>query len=244
MNNKGTTLFLGVEGRTTSDGKHMMTWEFRNEITKNAIKVKVLYHNKNGKMFFVADIKDYKVSLENSDINALKVAVDEYLSNKTNEANNIVWEDWLKIEVELPYKPSKYLFYEGMSVTVSVIPKGKVKGSQKEYTMNSNNVLVDFPTSLKKDEVDGLQFGSVNGLKLGGEGLDPKNSKMMVTDENKIRSFIRDTEENRAAIEKLIIGIKKAREAIESYTDRDSIEKYTQALLNLNDNVFKLENKE
>lgn len=244
MNNKGTTLFVGLEGRNTATGKHMMTWEFRNEVTKGVIKVKVLYHNKKGKMFFVADIKDYKISLQNPDINVLHDAVDEYLSNKTNEANDIVWEDWLQIEVELPDTHSNFVFYEGMVVKVSVIPKGKVKGSEKEYTMNSNNVLVDFPISLKKDEVDGLAFGSLNGLELGGAGLDPENLNIMVTDKNKIRSFIRDTEQNREAIEKLIVGIRKAREAIEFYTDRDSIEKYTKELLSFNNNVFKLENKE
>lgn len=41
MNNKGTTLFVGIEGRNTTAGKHMMTWEFRNEVTKGVIKVKV-----------------------------------------------------------------------------------------------------------------------------------------------------------------------------------------------------------
>lgn len=244
MNNKGTTLFVGLEGRNTSAGKHMMTWEFRNEVTKGVIKVKVSYHNKKGKMFFVADIKDYKISIQNPDINVLHDAVDEYLSSKTNEANNIVWKDWLKIEVKLPSNYSNVLFYEGMIVTVSVIPKGKVKGSEKEYTMNSNNVLVDFPCSLKKNEVDGVNFGSVNGLELNGMGLDEDNPKIIITDENKIRSFIPDTKENREAIEKLIIGIRKAREAIEFYTDRDSIEKYTQELLSFNNDVFKLENKD
>lgn len=244
MKNKGTNLFLGVEGRNTTAGKHMLTWEFRNEITKDVIKVKVLYHNKEGRMFFVADIKDYNTSIENSDINLLKNAVDEYLSNKTNEANNIEWKDWLKIEVELPYNSSKCLFYEGMIVRVSVIPKGKVKGSDKEYTMNSNNVLVDFPPSLKKDEVDGIKYTSLNGLELGGQGLDPEHVNLMVTDKNKIRSFIPDNEENRIAINKLIEGIRKAREAIESYTSRDSIEEYTKSLHNLNNYILKIEHKD
>ena len=157
----------------------------------------------------------------NSDIEALRVAVEEHLREQAILSSGVQWEDWLEVIVHGgKRKYSLPVDGEELVIEYKRLRRGRHPDLPgRDYTISSNHVAVKFPTA-KKTGIEGagevIDLGKHSGFRGAlGDGRNPDGEY----------SYIPDTAANRAALDGLIGSLRTLRSRLSDFLGQASIDK-------------------
>lgn len=141
---------LDVHNPRTSGGKKVMTWDFRPLGSKKEYPVEVSYHlDDEGQMYFKAVSTDLKLALTNSDIEALRRAVETELMLVSADIQAMEWEDWLQVSVTGSGSSFNANRYTGMGAELKIhvqrLKRGWHEATKRHVTIGQNGFLIAFP---------------------------------------------------------------------------------------------------
>lgn len=157
----------------------------------------------------------------NSDIEVLRVAVEDHLREQAILSSGVNWEDWLEVIVQ----GGKRKYGSPVDGEELVIEYKKLRRGRhpdlpgRDYTINNNHVAVKFPTG-KKTGTDGvgehIDLGPNSSFRGHlGDGRNPDGEY----------SYIPDTPANRAALDGLIGSLRTLRSRLSDFLGQAGIER-------------------
>lgn len=138
---------------TRSSGKIVDVWTFHAASPgvsggMTAIKVEVTLMQGDDGLYFKASPEGFRESFTNANIELLRVEVEARLAELTAIALGVVWEDWLRVELQADDDERAGVISSkaGLVLTVSTIKRGVLAATGEAYTVN-NGYAIRFPES-------------------------------------------------------------------------------------------------
>ncbi len=219
-------LQLGSAGRT-QHGKLIDTWTFVSplpgEAAQPAVSVELFMrkvHDAGTRVAFVARsaaLPD-KV-LVNTDIEALRLDVENTIREQLILQSGVAWEDWLEIKVTGgDRRPGRHTSLEQLAIEYRVLKRGRHANLPgRDYTINFNGVAVPFPSPKRSGETDPdisrARAAAPNDAfaGLGGREVDAEYS------------YVVDSPGNRAALDQLIQSLRTLRLRIADFVSQQNL---------------------
>lgn len=160
-------------------------------------------------LHFVAISKHFGSPIKDENIKRLREKVERAFQLADVAARRIDWEDWIEIEID------QETFWKGqngagLTVQWQLIKRGVHPDSGRAYTINNNNVVVEFPKA-----------------KLAGEDDEPNTPDGWAIhhrDVDKQFSYIPATPANIAALKALTVRITEARARVQALLSQAAVQ--------------------
>jgi len=219
-------LHLGSAGRT-QHGKLIDTWTFVSPLRGEAAQIPVSVE------LFMRKVYDAGIRVEfvarsaalpdklliNTDIEALRVAVEDAVREQFILQSGVAWEDWIEVKVTGGDRRSgNHTCVEQLVIEYRGLKRGTTPElSGQDYTINFNGVAVQFPSPKRAGEADpdimraqaaapGDAYAGVGGREADAE-----------------YSYISDSPSNRAALDQLIQSLRTLRLRIADFVSQQNL---------------------
>lgn len=194
---------------TNSAGKKVDEWHFNSPFgTSYRCVVKIFNHHRDGMYFVAYPMKEgssaqgaiYRASTEAfeairaTDINELKLKVEEAYRIYDGIKQGVQWEDWLEVIVD-KRKPWNRRTGSGLEISYNKILKANLNG--KEITINVHDRVSEFPKPKKAGEKDEVEFGG--------------------REESAEFNYVKATAENIQALDDMIAGLNSLHERVSAF---------------------------
>lgn len=208
---------LNVGSTRTSAGKLIDEWTFISPFKdKTAPKLTVQIHvHKTGRggITFVASGTCMPVKFEETDIERLRVKVEDSLQFQHDMLTGVQWERWMEIEVVGRSKEKAYDNSSESELTIHCRPlkRGVHPQTGKAYVINTNGIAVPFPKPKKAGQLDESdpddEWASLNARARDAE-----------------YSYLPETPENVAALQDLMNRMQTLRAKLSEFLSQDVVQ--------------------
>lgn len=223
-------IHVGAAG-AKSGGKAIDEWEFFQPFSGGErFKIAVFMRKRfdaetpgGQRIEFVAECKALPEGrLASSDIEKLRLDVDAVLREQSILRSGVVWEDWLEVVVRGAPKrfhgtkgAARKFEGEELSIEYRVLKRGRhPEDPSRDFTINFNHVATPFPKPKRAGEktMDWADAGSLKGFVSDGR------------DEAAEYAYVKDTPENRAALDDLMSALRLLGQRLSTFLGQESIE--------------------
>lgn len=200
---------------TNANGRQVAEWKFRspfktfreNDKAGPVYTVKISLHVEGGRAEFRAhgDGLNKNERLRHTDIEQLRLMVEEALTLQHRMDTGVTWEDWLEVEVKGQYEDRHGgRFSSSLEITYRRLKRGVDPDTGIAYTINSNNIAVPFPQAktYRPAETDEERMFGETAVEL---------------------SYIPATPENIAALENLMGRTQQLRDALSQFLSQENV---------------------
>lgn len=151
--------------------------------------------------------------IKHTDVEQLRLLVEQALVRQVNLITKATWEPWLEVVVrsqgfDRAYQRKVGTRENGLTITVNTIMRGTVAGDPRVYTINFNNVATPFPSPKRAGEKDD---GDDDSMFSTGR---PQESEY---------SYVRATPENIAAMDDLQSRLMSVGAQLSSFLRQDAV---------------------
>ncbi|MBY3155502.1 hypothetical protein HFO56_24555 [Rhizobium laguerreae] len=209
FNNKWSSEMVQVQLNftNTSTGKKVFEWSFSVPGKRDRIPVEVKAFNNGSDVWFQANGPHLTGEIKSSDINQLKRAVLERLTEQVNLLTNVEWEDWFEVVVKgdnSDFTDSKHsALGADLKIQVNRLKRGVDPATGRVFTV-INGSVTDFPAPKRLSDdasmIGGYRSGDVAEI-----------------------SYIPATEENRRAVDNILSRMQELRTSIADLLSQENI---------------------